>query len=338
MNKIICDMCGTIYQETLEECPTCGTPRPEDAELAGLLEESASPDFQPTKGGRFSSGNVRKRLQTTKGTKPAPAPAPAPRKSRPQPEQRRAEPRQDSPKGKSNMGLIITAIILAVAIIGMLIYIFLNFFMVPSEPEGTVDSTVQTPGETFPPQEQATTLPEDLSCTDLKLSENFIVLKAVGNGWLLNAIPTPANTEDPIVFTSADESVATVSDQGNVVAVGAGETVITVTCGDITVECKVTCDIAPPEETVPPTSEATQPPAAEFKLNREDITFMNKGETWVLYDGEIALTDIQWSVGNTSVATVVNGKVKAVGPGQTTVRAVYNGQEATCIIRCRFSS
>ena len=40
MNKIICDMCGTIYQETLERCPTCGTARPEDAELANLLEQT----------------------------------------------------------------------------------------------------------------------------------------------------------------------------------------------------------------------------------------------------------------------------------------------------------
>ena len=75
----------------------------------------------------------------------------------------------------------------------------------------------------------------------------------------------------------------------------------------------------------------------ELKLNRSDITFSSKGEAWPLYNGEIPLTDITWSVGNENVATIKNGTVRAVGPGTTTVYAEYNGQKVSCIIRCNFS-
>ena len=74
----------------------------------------------------------------------------------------------------------------------------------------------------------------------------------------------------------------------------------------------------------------------EFRLNRKDITFSAKGDSWILYSGSVAKNLITWSSSNESVATFDNGTVVAVGSGTTEVHAEYNGQKISCIIRCNF--
>ena len=63
MSKIICDICGTSYPETAEQCPICGTARPVD--IQGIIpdDEPAEPrsGYTYVKGGRFSKANVKKR-------------------------------------------------------------------------------------------------------------------------------------------------------------------------------------------------------------------------------------------------------------------------------------
>lgn len=338
MRKIICELCGTVYPDTEESCPTCGTEKPASVEyLTDSPEEAAvRREYAPTKGGRFSNSNVKKRLKG-KGVAPAAA---APRKKPAQPQQQapRKEQPQPNPQPKkdsgSNKGLVITAILLVIAIIAMLIYIYVTFLMPTAQkPEETKDTTPAIP-------EQTTTAPTtapDLSCKGLVLSETEITLEDVGASWLLNVTTDPVDTTDSIVFASENPAIAEVSAEGKITAVSAGETVITVTCGDVVASCKVVCNIVPettePPTTVPPTTEKV----IELKLNRSDITFSSKGEAWPLYNGEIPLTDITWSVGNENVATIKNGTVRAVGPGTTTVYAEYNGQKVSCIIRCNFS-
>ena len=66
MNKIICDVCGTSYPETVEQCPICGCVRPADVQNTmpdSEANESGS-GYTYVKGGRFSKGNVKKRVKT----------------------------------------------------------------------------------------------------------------------------------------------------------------------------------------------------------------------------------------------------------------------------------
>ena len=69
MNKVICDICGTTYPETAEQCPICGFARDMGAASADEMpvEEipQAMPARQQVKGGRFSAANVRKRNNST---------------------------------------------------------------------------------------------------------------------------------------------------------------------------------------------------------------------------------------------------------------------------------
>lgn len=147
----------------------------------------------------------------------------------------------------------------------------------------------------------------------------------------------PSDTTDQIVFSSSDEAVATVSENGKVIAVGPGQAVITVICGEQTAQCTVECTFdLPTEETTVP--EETTLPDVEFTLNRSDITFGSKGDTWMIYSGSLSTTQIVWTTDNAAVATIENGKVTAVGGGMTTVYGEYNGEKIGCIIRCNFAA
>lgn len=62
----------------------------------------------------------------------------------------------------------------------------------------------------------------------------------VGDTVELTATVTPVDTTDPtIIWTSSDEAVATVGEDGVVTAVGEGEATITATCGNVKAECTV---------------------------------------------------------------------------------------------------
>lgn len=335
MSKVICEICGTSYPDTEKECPVCGFEKPETAEFAP--EDSALSSAVPSgyvRGGRFSKSNVSKNDDKPSKVKP-----------------------QNKPVKKkgSDIGLIIAVVLLLLSVICFGAYIYFTYFATPTPPAQDTTPVVTTTEhvqQTLPQQTEGTTAPVDLSCTDLTLYERSVVLNHVGSEWLLNVVPNPANTTDEITYTSADQNIATVSADGKIVAVANGETVITVTCGDVSVECKVSCQIADetvpdetdPEETEPKETEPeeTEPKetdpvdVGDFKLKKTDITFDGKGQSYTLYSGEIDVKDIKWTVGNSDVATVKDGVVKAVGPGLTNVYAEYNGVKISCVIRCDF--
>ena len=193
------------------------------------------------------------------------------------------------------------------------------------------------------------------------------------------------------------DELTSVSEDGTVTAVGEGSAVISVVCGDYTVECNVTCafveessvpDVEPedeeatdiPEETEisdedateapadadateapseevteapteeateAATEEATEAPAEEateavtepvegleLKLSKSDISFDRVGVYYTLKvtDG-IDPKDVKWVSTNSRVCVVENGVITITGTGMATVKATYNGQEATCVVR-----
>lgn len=323
MSKIVCDVCGTSYQDTAPQCPICGCVREPAANGENGNDQQLSASgaaHAPVRGGRYSKANVRKRMKANKVVeKKNTAKAPA--------------------KEKKNGGLIALAVVLLLAIVAVMAYIAIRFFMPdfggflkPNETTAAETSTapiVTTTAEVTEP---------DLSCTDLQLAETVLDLTSKGEGYLINVTPVPADTEDVITYVSDDASIATVSEQGKVTAIAPGETVITVICGDVEKTIRVVCNFVE-ETTVPETTvpETTAELVEELKLNREDITMSYKGEAWQLYEGSIANTLITWKSNNESVATFKNGRVVAVGEGTTTVTAEYQGQAVSCIIRCSFA-
>ena len=311
MGKIICDICGTSYAETAKQCPICGCVRPGEVQAVNDMRNQdgkSSGGYTYVKGGRFSKANVKKRTKArAAGTPVTPA---------------------EKEEGSSNTGLVITVIVLLLAIIGVVIYIALRFF-------GPIIGPA--PDHTDPSDGIHNTVGEEVPCVGITVNTASVVLNQVGDGRLLSVSAEPKNTTDKIVFRSENEAVATVSDAGMITAVGSGTTRIIITCGDITRECTVNCqfvDESTGVETEPSTEETV--PEEVLRLNRMDITFSAKGDSWVLYSGDIDEDKITWSSDDDTVATFENGKVVAVGGGVTTVYAEYEDQKVSCIIRCRF--
>ena len=74
-----------------------------------------------------------------------------------------------------------------------------------------------------------------------------------------------------------------------------------------------------------------------LKLKKTDVTIGRRGVYITLeLEGGIVADDVKWSTSDSSVATVYNGNVTAIGKGTCIITAEYNGQTAQCIVRCKF--
>ena len=319
MSKIICDVCGTSYPDTASQCPICGCVRSADVEAVVAGQEAAQTvatgTYTYVKGGRFSKANVKKR---NSGKPVVTASAPAPVKTAAP-----AKAAATAPQQKSNLGLIIVIIVLLLAIVAVLSYIAIRFIvpniMGETSSENVSQNDSNAPGDLEPNDDPAEL---EIPCTGVSISDTEVILTAVDESYPLSVIPAPEDTTDVVEYESADETIATVDADGMITAVAAGQTTITVTCGDQTAQCTVICDIV------------TDEPDEELALDAEEHTFAAKGETWTCYTGTIAAEDITWSSDDETVAIVSDGVVTAVGAGTTNIRAEYNGQEVSCAILC----
>lgn len=335
MSKIICDICGTSYPETAKQCPICGCVRPGDVQRVTNeinADENGTSGYTYVKGGRFSKSNVKKRNKAKNNAKPASA----------------GSSKEKEPQ--NNRGLVIAAIVLLLAIIGVVIYIAVGFF-------GPISGTDNDPSN--PTATGSSQL--DLSCRGITLDTDMVILSKAGNAHLLSYKLQPADTKDKVTFTSENPEIASVDEKGNITAVADGETKIIIKCGAAEKVCTVYCQFEQePTATTTPTTNvtdattstdatdptastdattATTPTAPEqgtIRLNRKDITFSYKGESWELYSGDIAKNLITYTSDDEKVVTFADGKVVAVGGGMTTVYAAYGDQKVSCVIRCSF--
>lgn len=305
MSKVICDICGTSFPESATQCPICGCVRPAEVVSVPDAEETKT-GYTYVKGGRFSKANVRKRNQMA-------AQAAGDEGSN----------QQDGSSGKRTAGLII-ALVCVVLILACLI-----LFVVTQWSDtfaGLFDS------------DESQSQQVSISCTSIDVSNTEFVLSGPGESAKIEMTVKPYNTTDDITFTSSDKSVATVSISGKIEYVGPGKAEITVSCGDQSVICYVTCEEVVPE-TVPPTE--TDPPRPEIKLDRTKI----EGEDviagvfqWPLFDPQknpdVNIELLTWISEDSTIARVdANGVVYADSEGSTVIHAVYDGEVlASCEI------
>ena len=156
-----------------------------------------------------------------------------------------------------------------------------------------------------------------LSSTSLSLKE--------GDSHRLTATVTPSDaTDSQVTWSSSDPSVATVSDQGEVTAVRAGNCTITATAGGKSATCTVTVS-------------TQEIPVERITLSSTSLS-LKEGDshrlTATVTPSDATDSQVTWSSSDPSVATVSNtGKVVAVRGGNCTITATAGGKSATCTVR-----
>ena len=377
MSKMVCEICGTTYDDATGDCPVCGWKPGQTLDNAGDMDDILNDDFNledldetlsdtpPQKNKAvfdYDAVNPRRRSQPAAESQPqspkaprsAPRPAPAPV----QPEE------EDEEETGSNKFLVIVLVVLILALLAVSGYIAYTKLWKPNQvgsddnkPQQTVSTepvnitqpTMEVPVNTEEVTEPTEVTEAGVPCTGISLVASIDKLEFAGQNWRLMVKTEPEDTTDTVTFTSGDESVVTVDEYGKVTAVGEGETYILITCGEKRLETPAVVKFTKDnEETGAAPAEGTSgtgtgngtvatPSSGVLKLKKTDITFSVRGVYITLeLENGISPESVKWSTSDSSVATVYNGNVTALGRGVCVIRAEYEGQIAECVVRCNF--
>ena len=356
MGKIICDICGTSYPDTAEQCPICGCTREAAAQMLGDTVFQEEPVEDAVIGGHNASQKKKEIFDFDEVN----SEEQDPEDEEVSVEESEEDEEEDTEEKKGpNVFVVILLTVLIAALLLAAGFLAVRYIL-PNMGDKSVPDTADITAETqsVSQTEPAVAVP----CETLVLSSgNKAMLKADGGKFLLHVSAIPSDTTDKIVFSSADESVATVSADGRIEAVGKGETVVTITCGAKSIECQVvvadendiaetTAETAPDgtdggSEQAPAETKAPVSPSdvkLKLKLNpaykgayNYDIRLGVYYEYTLELNCNLEQADVQWSSDRTDIATVdANGVVKALNTGNAVITAKYGDQEITCIVRC----
>ena len=137
---------------------------------------------------------------------------------------------------------------------------------------------------------------------------------------------TPENaTDKSLIWSSSDERVATVDENGKVTAIGAGNATITVKTKDG--EKTATCEVTVKAKVIAVTDVTLDKSSLELTEGDSEIL------TAIIAPDNASNKEVTWESDKTSVATVdENGKVTAIGAGTATITVKTKDGEktATC--------
>jgi hypothetical protein len=156
----------------------------------------------------------------------------------------------------------------------------------------------------------------------ISLSDKSLVFSEIGETHALEATiyPIAENDERRVSWSSSNPSVATVSEDGTVTAVGYGVCMIRAKFEKATVACAVN---------IPN-------PAPTLTISQNYIYFDNLNTTEqikaISESGEDISTSTIWISSNNDIATCRDGIVEPVSYGMCTVTAVYGNKSVSCTI------
>ena len=161
--------------------------------------------------------------------------------------------------------------------------------------------------------------------TGVSLNTDSLTLEEGGTATLTATI-TPSNaTDQNVTWSSDNESVATVDQNGRVTAVAQGGATITAAVDGKSAKCSVTVNAAAP---VPVTS---------VSLDKTSLG-LTEGDTETLTatvePSDATNKNVTWSTSDASIATVTDGVVTAVAPGTATITVTTEdgNKTATCAV------
>ena len=186
----------------------------------------------------------------------------------------------------------------------------------------TIYGLTGTYAETYAREKGITFVNQDVHATSVTLSETNLTLYT-GATVQLTVSVAPENCTELLTWSSSDESVATVSEDGLITAVGMGSTKIEVTTGTMTASCNVT----------------VLQGVTSIVLNQGSASLADMETLQLIatvYPEEANNKAVVWESSDSTIATVdENGLVTAVSKGSATITATAadgSGVTATCWI------
>lgn len=347
MSKIICDICGTSYQDTAECCPICGCTRDsaadiltDEAMIGAAAEVAADPADRKKQIFDYDEANAQRKAE--------------PEEDDEDEDFDEEEDEDDRPRRNVFVVILLTVLIVALLLAGGFLVVR---YILPNMGDKAETTPVAT--ETQQLQTEVPTTEANIACETLVLkSASQADLTEEGFSHLINVLVIPEDTTDALTFESADQSVATVSEDGKITAVGEGETIVTITCGNVQAFVNVVCDFTPETEATEEATEATEEateaegettgetvaetegnkeidPTIQLKLVKNDIRLGVYYSFTLELDCSLDAKDVEWSSEHPHIATVnEEGVVTAVQAGTTAIIAKYGDQQVQCMIRC----
>lgn len=155
--------------------------------------------------------------------------------------------------------------------------------------------------------------------TSITLSETTLTLSE-GDTKTITATVNPSDATDKTInWTSSDNNVATVSN-GTITAKAPGNATITASCGGKTATCQVTVNAIVIDVT-------------SINLSKTSIT-LTEGDsqtiTATINPSNATDKTVTWISSDNNVATVNNGTIMAIAPGNATIQASCGGKTASC--------
>lgn len=177
---------------------------------------------------------------------------------------------------------------------------------------------------------------ETIPVTGVSLNKQMITFTQSGAGYQLEANVTPVDASNQnIIWSSSDPNIATVTDDGFVLAMSSGVCTITAITqdGGYSDTCEVTVDL-PDSPNIPVTN---------VEIDTQKIEFNDIGETYQLIATVLPIDatnrTVVWTSSNPEIVTVdTNGKITAVKNGVATITATTQDGNYTASCEVRVNS
>ena len=173
-------------------------------------------------------------------------------------------------------------------------------------------------------------VPQIINVTGVTVIPSALELIVGAEPAAIYAIIEPENATDKSVsWTSSDENVAIVSDEGVVIALGEGTTIITATTTDgaFTASCEILVNAVVPVVNV--TGVSLSESSLTLSVDSEPVELVA-----TLEPSDATNKEVEWSSSDEQVATVLDGVITVVGIGETTisVNTVDGNYSDSCVV------
>ena len=192
--------------------------------------------------------------------------------------------------------------------------------LVTAVAEGTATIIASAGGKST--QCEVTVTKEVIEVTGVTLSQTSLLLGEGATATLVATVEPENATDKTVTWSSSDETVVTVSDEGVVTGIKEGKAIVAATAGEQSAQCEVTVQKNVIEVT-------------EITLSQTSLT-LDEGATAKLI-ATVLPTDatdktVIWNSSNPSVATVSDGLVTALQEGTAIITASAGKKSAQCTV------